>query len=302
MYFVGGIGIRFHFRDIDNANALKEILGYHKLPHSDNDFYHDIYVQSTCHEPVMDSADQVVWEGRLSDGMEVNWCIQKDTQEHKVYIGKQACAEIVQNSKTGSTNCFVYEYQVGDKKIRPELYGYFFSLLHSTMSIYKRYVMHSACVSLNKKAVLLIGESGVGKSTLSIMLAKAGFDFMGDDLVILENSTAHAFLASCKLVNTQSGEKEVYDLVKNDKVSVCYSANISAVIKLVRTGKEESYLEPIEPIQAFALLMRQLNPLQTLYNADNCVAMCDSLSRIKAYNLFFGNKDNFEPDMIKNIL
>jgi hypothetical protein len=52
----------------------------------------------------------------------------------------------------------------------------------------KRYSLHAAGLTINEKGLLLAGTSGAGKSTLAIALLRAGFGFLGDDML---------FLASC---------------------------------------------------------------------------------------------------------
>jgi len=45
--------------------------------------------------------------------------------------------------------------------------------------------LHAGCVARNGRAVLLAGASGAGKSTLTAWLVDQGFDFLGDELVLL---------------------------------------------------------------------------------------------------------------------
>jgi hypothetical protein len=48
-----------------------------------------------------------------------------------------------------------------------------------------RYNLHAACASLHGRGVVVVGPSGAGKSTLAIALARAGMDFLADDMVFL---------------------------------------------------------------------------------------------------------------------
>jgi hypothetical protein len=47
------------------------------------------------------------------------------------------------------------------------------------------YSLHAAAFSENGKAILIPGTSGVGKSTLSVALLRAKFDYLTDDMVFL---------------------------------------------------------------------------------------------------------------------
>jgi hypothetical protein len=51
-----------------------------------------------------------------------------------------------------------------------------------------RYSLHAAAVCMNGRGLLLPGSSGVGKSTLTIALVRAGFGFLGDNLCFLTRS------------------------------------------------------------------------------------------------------------------
>jgi hypothetical protein len=59
------------------------------------------------------------------------------------------------------------------------------------------YSLHAAGLCRGPYGLLLVGPSGSGKSTLALALARAGFGFLGDDLLFLSRNTdglrAHAF-------------------------------------------------------------------------------------------------------------
>ena len=50
------------------------------------------------------------------------------------------------------------------------------------------FYIHAGCVCKGKKCVLLCGGSGHGKSTLTYALARAGFSYMSDDAVFIQNN------------------------------------------------------------------------------------------------------------------
>ena len=51
------------------------------------------------------------------------------------------------------------------------------------------YGIHAAGLARNGRSLLLQGTSGCGKSTLTIALLRAGFDWLSDDLVLLDPSS-----------------------------------------------------------------------------------------------------------------
>ncbi len=50
-----------------------------------------------------------------------------------------------------------------------------------------RYSLHAASLSHDGHGLLIAGTSGSGKSTLTLALLRAGFDYLGDDMVFLVN-------------------------------------------------------------------------------------------------------------------
>ena len=52
---------------------------------------------------------------------------------------------------------------------------------------HERYFLHAACLSRGGRAVVIAGTAGAGKSTLALGLARAGLDYLGDDMVFLRD-------------------------------------------------------------------------------------------------------------------
>jgi hypothetical protein len=48
-----------------------------------------------------------------------------------------------------------------------------------------RFAVHAAAVASAGRAVLIAGPAGAGKTTLSVAAARAGWDFMGDDVALI---------------------------------------------------------------------------------------------------------------------
>jgi hypothetical protein len=70
------------------------------------------------------------------------------------------------------------------------------------------YSVHAAGLALDGRGLLVAGTSGAGKSTLTVALLRAGFDFLGDDLVFLEPD-AEPSRARAVLTPEPSGARSV---------------------------------------------------------------------------------------------
>ena len=64
-----------------------------------------------------------------------------------------------------------------------------------TMKRFERFPLHAAGLALDGKGVLIPGASGSGKSTTSVTLVRAGFDFLSDDTVFLTSSSDGIWVA-----------------------------------------------------------------------------------------------------------
>lgn len=60
-------------------------------------------------------------------------------------------------------------------------------------------VLHGNALTKNKKLIICLGRSGVGKSTISYILMKNGWKLVSDDLVILDNSNVSIGIQRIKL-------------------------------------------------------------------------------------------------------
>ncbi len=73
--------------------------------------------------------------------------------------------------------------------LKNHLYGQYFLLGNPVCCIATRYTtpIHAACVALDGRGILLCGDSGAGKSSLSYACARAGWTYISDDASFLLN-------------------------------------------------------------------------------------------------------------------
>ncbi|MDP3143553.1 MAG: hypothetical protein Q8N14_06455 [Candidatus Omnitrophota bacterium] len=66
----------------------------------------------------------------------------------------------------------------------------FFQPLKYLLKFHNLFIQHAAAVAKGKKAVLVCGESGCGKTALSFTLVKNGYKYLSDDDIILKSNPA----------------------------------------------------------------------------------------------------------------
>ena len=81
------------------------------------------------------------------------------------------------------------------------------TLLHWTMVLFDRQLLHAAAVGSDDGGVLLTGPGGVGKSTTSLLCLADGMHFLGDDYVVVALDPApraYSLYSSAKLHEAQA--------------------------------------------------------------------------------------------------
>jgi len=64
--------------------------------------------------------------------------------------------------------------------------------------------LHAACLVRNQKALLVIGPPGAGKSTLTIYLMEAGFEYSADDIVLVAPDGRATGVSFCPTIKSGS--------------------------------------------------------------------------------------------------
>ena len=80
--------------------------------------------------------------------------------------------------------------------------------------------VHGACVALDGRGVMLCGDSGAGKTTLSYACARAGWTYTCDDASFLLNSgTDRTVMGCCHLVRFRSAAAELFPELKGQNIT-----------------------------------------------------------------------------------
>lgn len=170
-----------------------------------------------------------------------------------------------------------------------------------------RYMLHASAVARDGKGLLLAGESGSGKSSSALALIQAGWDWLADDVALLEPGTGarihglargfcfHPALAAQVpgLMGEPVAEKRfaaIEGLFPGRRVAACQP---TAVLLPSVTGAAWSRLEPASPAEALLALL----PASGLMLAGGSAARAqahmqalqDLVSAVPAYRLWAGH-------------
>lgn len=151
----------------------------------------------------------------------------------------------------------------------------FIIILHQAFSRHHMQVTHTAAVANQSSAVLLTGKGGSGKSTTTLVCAKAGLSIIGEDYCVLDAASPaqiHSLYQSAKwtpqtvqffseyasfITNKTRTEIEKSLVYYQDFLSkpMCLSASIRAVISLQVNATGETILESQEQQEGMQHLM-----------------------------------------------
>ncbi|HEX6106795.1 MAG TPA: hypothetical protein VFZ26_14500 [Gemmatimonadales bacterium] len=170
----------------------------------------------------------------------------------------------------------------------------------SLMEMLKRrgaYALHAAALARRGTAVLFAGASGSGKTTLALALARAGFDFLGDDLAFLAPGEAGlkvlAFPDQIDVTAETAGllpelapflgrkaipgrEKRGVFIEELYPVAVCAEAAPGLLVLPSVSPDGRTRVGPLAPADAFL----ELAPNVLLTDRDSSQAHLDALARL----------------------
>ncbi|MDR0430645.1 MAG: hypothetical protein LBH58_09250 [Tannerellaceae bacterium] len=309
---VAGVLITFwtsHQADIDCVNDFFRYHLYDKDKKPVPEKYHDVIIVSSKEKTAMPTIPVTFllrWNGTINARVPINW-YNAGTDEDLITIGDDIT--ITHFPKRKLTRCYLSESKTRlFKAQRPRLTCYIFFLLHSILSMHGKYCLHSSCIAKDKHAYLFLGKSGEGKSTISYLLARQGYEYMGDDLVFISEDAegkliVDAFLSKIKLLNKKFEMKEAVDIIGKYQLNHAYRRELGAIVKLQRTSvSHKSSLIPATDAETFGWLINSGNNIKIQYQPRLWMDICEKATSFPAYTLMFADKEYFEHELINDIL
>lgn len=171
-------------------------------------------------------------------------------------------------------------------------------LLNVIGSQYGCYLVFAACVATDEGALLLTGNSGVGKSTLCMKYVRQGAAYMGDDLVLLYLDGERAMAGSLlfPLKHYAAGDhlhKQQMDPLTLSPHRPPLTAPLKAVYLLQRgEGAVDSAPQRMLGGEMLGILLKRTNRANTNADAFRFVSTLSVICEtVPCYQLILGNHD-----------
>ncbi len=120
-------------------------------------------------------------------------------------------------------------------------------LTHIVAARYCRYTLHASSVAWRERAVVFVGRSGQGKSTLCLDLVARGAGFMGDDIVFAYHEDGIVKIApllfDAKMFEPGKKEKTFIDVTSKYGLVDIDGLPLQAICEIEPTRKGESVVD-----------------------------------------------------------
>ena len=307
---IAGVRISFWTNHPADIACIEDIFLYHPdrsdLP-IDAKNRHDVVIMSGFEKIRLPTDYPLVWKGLVNQQIPVCWYNPTDRGENVVIVDDGILIRYFVEKKL--TVCYLSEIKTRfGKSHRPLLENCIFFLIQSVLSMHGRYSLHASCVSKNGYALLFPGKSGEGKTTISVILGEAGYEYMGDDLVFISQDEAgevmiNGFLTKIKLFNPKSKEKETVDVIKDRRFKYATQSKLGAIINLRRAcnSKKSTLIPTSTQTETFSQLINAGNNIVIQYRPDLWMNICERASLAPSFALVFGDKDFFDPAILEAI-
>ena len=304
--------IRIYFWTDYSADreCLEEVLLYHLDNNTisfDTKDCHDVIITSSFEKFRFPADLPVIWTGHVNQNIPVRWYNPIDGDDNIITIADDIIIRHFPNRKL--TICYITETKARFfRSCRPMLTYFIFFLLQTILSMHGKYCLHASCVSKDGYAYLFLGKSGEGKTTMSAILGKTGYEYMGDDLVFISQNKAgeiiiDAFLTKMKLQRSKTKTKDTIDVIKERHFKYAYQSKLGAIIHLQRTNaSKKSILIPVKQAESFTWLINFGNNITIQYHQQLWMNICERASLVPSFTLMFADKAYFEPDILETIL
>lgn len=308
---LAGVNILFSSEMDFDICQLRELFRHHLGVNTDADSScHRVEIQTVTECALPDDARQV-WSGYYHgvghDGKHDNTVkkyVAADNSRDYYVTDSGEC--IMNEFATGRTVCYMISRRkmFQKKGVRANIGSIIILLIHIVMSYNKRYTLHASAVEWRGKAVVFVGRSGQGKSTLSTDLAAKGVGFMGDDIVFLYLKEGVPYIApllfDAKLFEDGKETKSFVDILQRYNLKDTGNLPLQAFVDISQTRTGLSSIVPKDDADAlFSAVLQATNNLAMQYDRNDWLTLYATLfNSYKLYTCCFGDRALLDPKIL----
>lgn len=177
-------------------------------------------------------------------------------------------------------------------------------LTHIVAARHCRYTLHASSVAWRERAVVFVGRSGQGKSTLCLDLVARGAGFMGDDIVFAYQEGGIVKIApllfDAKMFEPGKKEKTFIDVTSKYGSVDIEGLPLQAICEIEQTREGESVVkEQSDSDRLFDVFLQSANNLALQYDNEDWLTLCATvMSNYRLYKFYFGDRQQLSVDSL----
>lgn len=298
---VAGILIRFQSEMEEDICHLSTLFKHHLAANAAK-ADHVVDITTIERSPVPGDA-VLAWKGYYHgvgyDGKHEN-TLKKYVSQDKRYeyfdTPDGGCITIDRESPHTVCSLMSWKKLFSQKRERANIGSLVILLIHIIMARHNRYTLHASAVAWKGNAIVFVGRSGQGKSTLCTDLTRLGAGFMGDDIVFVYQDAGRAMIApllfDAKLHKDSQKEKTFVDMAAGSGGESNAALPLLAVAEITQTRQGFSSVAPAaNEHRLFDVLLEAANNIALQYDSTEWLSLCANiLEHKRLYNFSFGDR------------
>lgn len=293
---------------------LRDLFKHHLVDiDTSHDEHHLIEIETVSHDVVPKDA-RLVWQG-MYHGVGQNKDHSNKVMKYlatdgtKEYFVADSHECITNDLATGRTTCSLFSRLdiSQDKRERTNIGSIIILLTHIVLAYHNRYSLHASAVEWRGRAIVFMGKSGQGKSTISTDLASHGVGFLGDDIVFIYLNNGVPYIAplffDAKLFENSKHEKTFVDILERYNLKKTGDLPLQAFVNIKQTRQGETTIQKEGDSDAlFEAVLQATNNIALQYDCDDWLTLYATL--IDGYNIYtcyFGNRDLLNPNVLDSV-
>lgn len=311
---VAGVNLLFSSEMEVDICQLRDLFKHHLVdPGTSHNEYHLIKIETVSHDVVPKDA-RLVWQGMYHgvghsnnhDNRVMKYLATDGTKEYFV-ADTHEC--IINDLTTGTTTCSLFSRLDSslNKHIRTNVGSIIILLTHIVLAYHNRYSLHASAVEWRDRAIVFMGKSGQGKSTISTDLASRGVGFLGDDIVFIYLNNGVPYIAplffDAKLFENSKQEKSFVDILERYNLKKTGDMPLQAFVNIKQTREGGTTIQKEgDSDTLFEAVLQATNTIAMQYDCNDWLTLCATL--INSYCIYtcnFGDRAMLNPNVLDSV-